>query len=142
LNYRQSIHDLERLVTWEGFIPRKKRQRFQRFLEHENERVRAYAEEIAAAGALACAEERLYRDLDEALMELREDDFSPSPACEAEEIAADVALARAEERLYRDLDEAIMEEGGDEVLPNPACEIMQEEDGGAASAARHNAWPA
>jgi len=48
LAYRQAVRNLERLVTWEGFIPRKKRKQFRKYLEHEDARVRAYAREIEA----------------------------------------------------------------------------------------------
>jgi len=50
LAYRQAIRDLERLVTQEGTIPRKKQQHFRRFLEHVDQRVRSYAQKIEAAG--------------------------------------------------------------------------------------------
>jgi hypothetical protein len=73
LAYRQAIRDMEQLVTWEGVVPRKKRQQFQKYLEHENERVRAYALEIEAAGAVARAEERLACELDELSYELAEE---------------------------------------------------------------------
>ena len=75
LAYRQAIRNLERLVTWEGFIPRKKRVQFRKYLEHEDERVRAYARQIEAADALAREEQRLHRDLDELLggLEAEED---------------------------------------------------------------------
>lgn len=65
LAYRQAIRNLERLVTWEGFIPRKKRVQFRKYLEHEEERVRAYARQLEAADALAREEQRLHQDLDE-----------------------------------------------------------------------------
>jgi hypothetical protein len=67
LAYRQAIRNLERLVTWEGLIPRKKQEQFRKYLEHENERVRAYAREIEAADARAREEQRLHRDADELL---------------------------------------------------------------------------
>jgi hypothetical protein len=73
LAYRQAIRDLDRLVTWEGFIPRKKRQQFCKYLEHENERVRGYAQEIVATDAIARAEQRLAYDLDELSYELAEE---------------------------------------------------------------------
>ena len=47
LQYRQDLRNLERLVTWEGIIGRKKRKAFNRFLEHPDARIRRYAEEIA-----------------------------------------------------------------------------------------------
>ena len=75
LAYRQAIRNLERLVTWEGFIPRKKRMQFRKYLEHEDERVRAYARQLEAADALAREEQRLHQDLDEVLggLEAEED---------------------------------------------------------------------
>jgi hypothetical protein len=48
LQYRKNLRDLERLVTWEGIIGRKKRKSFNRFLEHPDPRIRRYAEELAA----------------------------------------------------------------------------------------------
>jgi hypothetical protein len=65
LAYRQAVHNLERLVTWEGIIPRKKREQFRKYLTHENERVRAYARELEVADALERAELRLQQDLDD-----------------------------------------------------------------------------
>ena len=53
LAYRQAIRNLERLLTWEGRMPRKNREQFRRYLKHKDERVRAYAQQIEAAGALA-----------------------------------------------------------------------------------------
>ena len=75
LAYRQAIRNLERLVTWEGFIPRKKRMQFRKYLEHEDERVRAYARQLEAADALAREQQRLHQDLDESLggLEAEED---------------------------------------------------------------------
>jgi len=65
LAYRQAIRNLERLVTWEGIIPRKKREQFRKYLEHKDERVRVYARQIEAAGALERAEQRLHREVDD-----------------------------------------------------------------------------
>jgi hypothetical protein len=48
LQYRQELRNLERCVTWEGIIGRKKRKAFNRFLEHPDPRIRRYAEELAA----------------------------------------------------------------------------------------------
>ncbi len=49
LAYRQSVRDLERCVTWEGFIRHKERAAFERFLQHDDPRVRALAEELERA---------------------------------------------------------------------------------------------
>ncbi len=46
LAYRQNLRNLERCVSWEGFIRRKQRAAFQRFLRHEDPRIRAMAEDL------------------------------------------------------------------------------------------------
>jgi hypothetical protein len=46
LAYRQALRDLERCLTWEGIIPRKRRKSFERFLEHDDERIRIEAEKM------------------------------------------------------------------------------------------------
>jgi hypothetical protein len=69
LAYRQAVRNLERLVTWEGIVPRKKRERFRKYLEHEDERVRAYARQIEVADALERAEQRFRQDLDDLQVE-------------------------------------------------------------------------
>jgi hypothetical protein len=48
LQHRQDRRNLERLVTREGVIGRKKRKDFNRFLEHPDPRIRRYAEKLAA----------------------------------------------------------------------------------------------
>jgi hypothetical protein len=70
LAYRQAIRDLERLLTWDGRVPRKNRGQFEKYLHHENERVRAYAHQLEAADAMERAEQRLQQDLEELLGEL------------------------------------------------------------------------
>jgi hypothetical protein len=78
LAYRQAIRNLEQLLTGEGRIRRKKRAEFGKYLGHENERVRAYAHQLEAADALDRAEERLYAEVDELLLELAaEEDLFP-----------------------------------------------------------------
>jgi hypothetical protein len=47
LQHRRDLRNLERLVTWEGVIGRKKRKAFNGFLEHLDLRIRRYAEEPA-----------------------------------------------------------------------------------------------
>ena len=44
LSYRQSVRNLERLLTWDGRVPRENREQFKKYLNHENERVRAFAD--------------------------------------------------------------------------------------------------
>ena len=75
LGYRQAVRDLEWLVTWEGIIPRKKRQQFRKYLEHHDERVRAYARQIEAADVQARTEQRFHQDSDDLLSEPGEEGF-------------------------------------------------------------------
>ena len=69
LAYHQAVRNLERLVTWEGIVPRKKREQFRKYLGHKDERVRAYARQIEAADALERAKQRIQQDLDDFLVE-------------------------------------------------------------------------
>jgi len=46
LEYRQALRDLERCITWDGIIPRKQRRSFERFLQHDDERIRIEAEKM------------------------------------------------------------------------------------------------
>lgn len=46
LSYRQALRDLERCMTWEGIIPRKRRKAFQQFLKHDDPRILALAKEM------------------------------------------------------------------------------------------------
>ena len=48
LTYRQARRNLERCMTWEGIIPRRRRQSFEPFLRHKDPRIRALAAEIQA----------------------------------------------------------------------------------------------
>ncbi len=70
LAYRQTVRNLERLLTWSGHIRRRNREQFHKYLNHEDERIRAYARQIEAAEAWAVAERRLDQDLEEFLSEL------------------------------------------------------------------------
>ena len=88
LAYRQAIRNLERLVTWEGIIPRRKRQQFRKYLAHENERVRAYAQQLEANDALARAEQRRYRELGEPPSELPDEASFPAEIDSFPELAA------------------------------------------------------
>jgi len=46
LAYRQALLDLERCMTRDGIIPRKRRKSFELFLHHDDPRIRAVAEEM------------------------------------------------------------------------------------------------
>jgi hypothetical protein len=72
LQYRQDLRNLERCVTWEGIIGRKKRKAFNRFLEHPDSRIRRYAEELTAQDIEA---RKLLRFLEYG------DDFEPEEDC-------------------------------------------------------------
>jgi hypothetical protein len=58
LDYRQDIRNLERHVTWESIIGRKRRKSFEKFLSHPDERIRKYAEQLAADDVRARALQR------------------------------------------------------------------------------------
>ena len=49
--YRQTLRNLERCVTWEGIIPRKRRKQFNQFLKHEDPRIRQAAVQMQKEGA-------------------------------------------------------------------------------------------
>ena len=53
-----------------GNIPKRNRKQFLEYLNHKDERIRAYACQIETAGAWAVAERRLDRDLEEQMSEL------------------------------------------------------------------------
>lgn len=48
LAYQQAVRNIDRLLTWDGVIPRHQRPSFERFLHHPSERVRNYAQGLAA----------------------------------------------------------------------------------------------
>ena len=69
LAFRQATHDIDRLVTWDGLIRRKKHEIFARFVSHPDERIRAYAALVIARDAVE--RERLRRErLDDEAAEL------------------------------------------------------------------------
>ena len=69
---------LERCVTWEGFIPRKRRAAFEVFLKHEDPRLRSMAEQLQrhdvelreTLGADREADEQAMEELDAAMADL------------------------------------------------------------------------
>ena len=69
LAYRQALRNLERCMTWEGIIPRKRRKSFEQFLDHKDPRIRARAEEMLEEDRAERAYQRSMRELDEALSE-------------------------------------------------------------------------
>jgi hypothetical protein len=73
LAYRQTIRNLERLVTCDGIVLRKNRAQFRRYLKHRNERVRAYARQLSAV--VGRVEQRPRQDMDE--LPAGEDRFPP-----------------------------------------------------------------
>jgi len=67
--YRQALRDLQRCVTGDGFIPRKHRKSFERFLQHDDPRIRARAEEMLKEDLAERAYQRALRDLVEPVLE-------------------------------------------------------------------------
>ena len=70
LAYRQNVRDLERCLNLDGFIRRKQRATFLRFLRHEDRRVRAMAEELQRRDAENRALFRELREAEEAAEEV------------------------------------------------------------------------
>jgi len=69
LAYRQARRNLERCMTWEGIIPRKRRKSFETFLDHKDRRIRARAEEMRKEDRAERACQRAMRDLEEEILE-------------------------------------------------------------------------
>jgi hypothetical protein len=59
LSYRQAVRNIGRMIQWDtGRVKRKQRSNFANFLRHPDERIRQYAESVAAGSALADREDR------------------------------------------------------------------------------------
>jgi hypothetical protein len=69
LAFRQVLRNLERCIDWNGLIRRKQRIQFNRFLEHENPRVRAVAQEMLAEDTRLRAEWREWMERESELEE-------------------------------------------------------------------------
>ena len=69
LAYRQNLRNLERCLTWEGIIPRKRRKTFERFLHHDDPRIHACAEEMLKEDLAERAYQRAMREADEVVLE-------------------------------------------------------------------------
>lgn len=65
LAYRQSVRDLDRCTTREGFIRRKQRAAFERFLRHEDPQIRAMAEDLDRVDSWMREQWRVERDAEE-----------------------------------------------------------------------------
>lgn len=65
LAYRQACRDLQRCMTWEGIIPRKRRKSFERFLHHDDTRIRALAKQMQAEDEATHKLLRVDREFDE-----------------------------------------------------------------------------
>jgi hypothetical protein len=64
LVFRQQIRNLERCFTFEGLVRRDQRATFERFLRHDDPRVRAEAEKLAAIDAEERALRRRMAEMD------------------------------------------------------------------------------
>ena len=51
LAYRQAIRNIDRLLDWDDRVRRKQKKSFERFLSHPDQRIRQYAEAVAAQDA-------------------------------------------------------------------------------------------
>ena len=95
LAYRQAERNLERCLDWNGLIRRKQRAQFNRFLEHENPRVRAVAQKMLAEDTRLRAEwrETLQREseLEEEMYERESQALAQFQATQDESAAVDTA---------------------------------------------------
>ena len=70
LAYRQGVRNIDRLVDrFRGVVPRRHRTAFERFLSHQDERIRAYAAGVAKADEDARREYRMLREEEERAFE-------------------------------------------------------------------------
>jgi hypothetical protein len=69
LAHRQALRNLDRCMSWEGIIPRKRRKSFEQFLDHKDPRIRARAEEMLEEDRAERAYQRSMGELDESLSE-------------------------------------------------------------------------
>jgi hypothetical protein len=104
LAYRSEVRNIDRLLDWDGLIRRKQRRTFERYLSRADERVRKYAEEVAAC-------DRQQRD------EFRR-------ACEADRAALD-DLIEESELIISESDEALADH--DRARLNAALEASEHE---------------
>ncbi len=72
LAYRQASRNIECCMTSEGVIPRKRRESFERFLHHDNSRIRAMAEEMQEEDRATRSLMRAEAELDEIWVETTE----------------------------------------------------------------------
>jgi hypothetical protein len=69
LEYRQHIRNIERTLDWDGRIRRRQRKVFERFLNHPNHRVRAFAIEAKNRDEQLRAEFRAMMEADAMMAE-------------------------------------------------------------------------
>ena len=63
LEFRQAVRNIDRSLVLHDVIPRRKRASLERYLEHPNERVRAYVQKVFASDARRRAEHRAELEL-------------------------------------------------------------------------------
>ncbi len=89
---RQAIRNINRLCTCAGSIRRKHRQEFDKYLEHPEERVRQYAQQVQERDQAERELWRRIREQEEAEFEKWAADFDPDPAEESERASSWTAL--------------------------------------------------
>jgi hypothetical protein len=67
LAYRQGVRNIERCLDFDGRIRRKQRKTFASFLEHENPRIREYAQQLKAVLDAESEEWRKMIEMEEAM---------------------------------------------------------------------------
>ena len=66
---RQALRDLQRCVTWDGIIPRKRRKSFEQFLHHDDPQIRTLAETLQEEDRMTRRLMRVDAELDETWVE-------------------------------------------------------------------------
>ena len=80
LAYRQGVHDIESCRDFSGRIRRKQRKTFASFLEHENPRIREYAQQLKAKLEAESEEWRKMIEMEEAMNDLPSQESASSEA--------------------------------------------------------------
>jgi hypothetical protein len=77
---RQAIRNINQLCTWEGFIRKKRRKEFDKYLDHPEEQVREYAQQVLEHDREERKLQRKHQQQDEDEIDKRADGFAPDPA--------------------------------------------------------------
>ncbi len=77
---RQAIRNIEQLFTWEGFVRNGRRKELDKYLEHPDERVREYAQQVQERDRTERELQRKIQQQEEAEIDKWAAGFDPDPA--------------------------------------------------------------